>query len=155
MNEQDTLALLIYCNELDGRISPNEIKVQAWADVFNESAREMPFNFAQKVAKKHYSIVDVLITPNTFVKAWSDHRRFRTELQMTDAAEVSERHCKQVGCMCTHSGACFKGWIDIDSQTTAPCRVCRASLATVLDEIPPLGMRQDHDMARIRNRGKT
>jgi hypothetical protein len=154
MNETDALALLIYCNELDGRHSPNELKVRAWLDVFNDAAPAMSVSFAKEIARKHYALLDVMITPSTFVKAWRETQRMRSITNLNIDEDQADRHCRFSDCQCTHTGPCFRGWIDNDQHTTSPCRVCRPSLANVLDEIPPLGKRQDQDEARIRSRFK-
>lgn len=149
MNEKEILTLLIYCNELDGRHSPNEIKVAAWFDVFRETCADMPLFFAQQVARKHYSNLDAMIAPNVFIKEWTQHKR-QKELADT-ARDATGRHCGRGGCMCTHTEPCFKGWIDrIDNTATAPCSTCRPVLAKVLAVIPPPGMRNPGDWARVR-----
>lgn len=146
MTDQEILTLLIYLNELDGRHSPNEIKVKAWADVFSESAPDMPLQFARSAARKHYSLLDDMCTPAVIVRAWK-----RNNSGKHDGSEVSDAHCRKAGCSCSHN-VCYRGWIDLDNGTTKPCGVCRDSLARVLAEIPPPGMRSDHDFSRIRNR---
>lgn len=152
MNEKDTLALLIYCNELDARHSPNEMKVRAWHDVFRESCSGMTLAFASDVARKHYSLVDAMLTPNVFVKAWNDHVHARAIGSLQMDVEQMDRHCKRSSCQCAHTDPCYRGWLDNDKGTAVPCPNCRSSLARVLGQIPPLGMRNDHDMAKIRNR---
>lgn len=153
MNEKETLALLIYCNELDGRHAPNEIKVQAWHDVFKDSVPLMTASFAHDVARKHYGMLDVMISPSTFVKAWRDSQKLRAANSVSLDENAADRHCRRIDCQCTHTGVCYRGWIDT-YEKTVPCRICRSSLMQVLEEIPPLGQRQDHDEARIRNRFK-
>jgi hypothetical protein len=152
MNDTEALALLIYCNELDGRHSPNELKVKAWQDVFADSASAMTVAFAKDIARKHYALLDAMITPSTFVKAWRENRQMRAITTMNLDEDQADRHCRFSNCQCTHTGPCFRGWIDSEGSSTSPCRVCRPSLASILDEIPPLGKRQDQDEARIRNR---
>jgi hypothetical protein len=44
------------------------------------------------------------------------------------------RHCRQVGCRCTHEDPCDRGWRDrLDDRGntvgTAPCPTCRPELA--------------------------
>lgn len=150
MNEKDVLALLIYCNELDGRHSPNELKVRAWHDVFRASSQAMTLPFAQEVARNHYATIEAMITPNVFVRAWRAHQQARSNLAVD--RDMADRHCRRSNCQCVHSEPCYRGWLDNDRGVAVPCPVCRGSLARVLAEIPPVGMRQEHDSARIRNR---
>lgn len=147
VNEIDVLTLLMYCNELDGRHAPNEIKVQAWYDVLVQGAPDMSLSFAREAARRHYSMLDVMITPSTFIRAWTKSVRAQ-EAVLTDG----EAHCQRGGCMCTHTSPCFRGWVDLVDGTTSPCLTCRGSLAAVIAEIPPLGKRKEMDYARIRNR---
>lgn len=62
-----------------------------------------------------------------------------------------DSHCGKAGCSCTHTGGCFKGWIDSDYETR-PCKNCRDSLTDVLALIPGPGHRSTADFARIRER---
>jgi hypothetical protein len=149
MNSTEVLTLLAYCNELDGRHAPNEVKVRAWVDVFNQGAPDMPVAFARDVAKRHYAHIDDMITPSTFIRMWANHKKTREIAQNVNS---SDAHCKRHDCRCTHTSPCYRGWLDNDEGTAVPCRVCRSSLADVLDRIPPRGMRQEHDFALIRNR---
>lgn len=145
MDDRNVLQLLIFCNELDGRHAPNELKVRAWADVFNQGAAGMTLEFAMDVAKRHHATVDQMITPAVFVRSWKTHRAAK-EAAFADA----EAHCRRQGCACTHSGDCDRGWLD-RGDAVAPCPVCRPTLAGVLAEVSPLGRRTDYDYVRIRS----
>jgi hypothetical protein len=152
MNDTDVLGLLIYANELDGRISPNEVKVRAWADVINEHAPDMPVTFAQDVARKHYGKLDAMITPSVFVKAWHD-RLFIRNASAIDRMDV-DRHCGTPHCGCNHH-VCYRGWIDgEDSHRTQPCGTCRSDLFEMLLKMPPPGMRNSSDQAALQGRSK-
>lgn len=153
MKDTEVLSLLIYANELDGRHAPNEAKVFAWSEVLNESAPGMPLDFATGVIKKHYSKLEVMISPAVIVKAWHDYRRVRADAALSMDAANADRHCKRSGCMCSHTEPCYKGWVDPPSNDrTVPCPVCRRDLLDVLDRIPPLGLRGEHDYALLRTR---
>jgi hypothetical protein len=152
MNEREVLTLLIYCNELDGRHAPNEIKVAAWHDVFSNEAQGMTLSFAQDIARRHYSTLqDVMITPAGFVKAWRDHRKY----QQAQRVEINnlERHCGKQYCVCTHGDPCYRGWIDyLGEDYTVPCGVCRADLRDALAKVPSRGRREQHHFEAIRTR---
>lgn len=147
MNEEDVLSLLIFCNELDGRHSPNDIKVQAWREVFIQGAPDMPLTFARDAARRHYALLDAMITPSSFVRAWTKSQR----AQQASLAD-GEAHCQKGGCRCTHTNPCYRGWIDSVEGWTSPCPECRSSLSSVLDVIAPLGKRKEVDYSQIRNR---
>lgn len=146
MNQKDVLALLVYCNELDGRHAPNELKVAAWTEVFDESAKGMTLPFAQNVARKHYSMTDDMVAPFVFVREWRNERR---KFSLVDV-QAHGRGCGFAGCRCTHEEPCFKGWVDReDGSATAPCKQCRSELAGVLAVIPPPGMRRPSDWEKL------
>lgn len=151
MIDAEVLGLLIYANELDGRHSPNELKVAAWQDVLQESAPGMTVEFARDTIRKHYAATDAMLTPSTLVGAWSKQRRYVAESRMALTDVSPERHCGKQNCICTHGDPCFKGWIDYDDYTS-PCRMCRGDLANALDMIAPLGKRSEHDWATLRMR---
>lgn len=37
-------------------------------------------------------------------------------------------HCGKQTCYCTHSGGCYKGWIDSPDGPTKPCPMCRPAV---------------------------
>ena len=146
MNSKEVLSLLIYCNELDGRHSPNEAKVVAWTDVLS-ICPDMPLSFAKEVAKRHYGKFEEMLAPSQILKAWQ-HRQ--EALRAAVESRQTERACGRSGCLCTHTAPCYKGWIDDPSgDTTAPCPNCRAELRQILSEIPGPGMRSAAHIARI------
>lgn len=151
MNRTQVGTLLDYVNGLDPLWSNSEERSLAWFDLFQKEAPGMDYAWAEKAVARHYAVPERgTLVPGGLVAAWHDHQRARMD---NDAAEaVSDAHCGRAGCACTHTGVCYKGWIDSPDGPTAPCRVCRASLAEVLDEIPPLGERSAADHAKIRNR---
>lgn len=151
MTDDEILGLLIYANELDGRHSPNEAKVYAWQEVLEQGAPGMTVQFAKDQIKKHYSLVDAMITPAVLVNAWKQARRIAAEARIAQEQHSPERHCGRTGCLCTHTEPCFKGWFDSEYETS-PCPVCRSSLAHVLAKVGPPGGRTDSDLSIIRHR---
>lgn len=69
----------------------------------------------------------------------------------TDADGFGDAHCGRAGCACIHRRGCFKGWMAHEVYAV-PCGVCRSSLAAVLDELPPPGLRSAADLTRLRTR---
>lgn len=147
MNRTEVAAMLTYVNTLDGRVGYDVPTVQAWSDVL---IGQIESGWAATFVRKHYATSNDCITPSWLNKGWREHESF---MQARALVENSEAHCGKVGCRCTHSEPCYKGWLDRDGENvTAPCPKCRQSLWEVLMEIPPLGMRSDADSAMIRNR---
>lgn len=151
MREVEVARLLAFANGLDQRQGIDTVKVQAWFAQFQQEAPSMEYLWAERYAARHYSEPEKgMLTPGHLVKAWREHLRLKADREFVTE---NDAHCGHAYCACTHTGPCYKGWIDNDEgRTTAPCRVCRESLAKVLGEIAPLGYRSAHDQSRIRNR---
>ena len=149
MNANEVLGILIYANELDGRHSPNEAKVLAWQEVINSEAHAMTARFARETIAKHYAATDSMLSPSLLVKAWREHERNASDARVAKEG-ASETHCGRSGCSCGHDGDCFKGWVD--SDVTAPCPVCRPTLANAIYAMPSPGSRSSHDWAALRSR---
>ena len=150
MTNDDVLMLLVYANELDGRHSPNEVKVLAWREVFDKEAPDMDVQFAKEQITHHYARTDVMASPVVLVTAWKEHLRTLHDARLSRQRGV-EGHCGRGGCLCTHDGKCYKGWIDHD-RGTEPCPMCRPELTDALHAIPEPGKRNEHDLATLRNR---
>lgn len=151
MTNDEVLMLLAYANELDGRHSPNELKVAAWQDVLQDAAPGMTLAFARDTIRNHYATMEDMLTPANLVGSWKKHTRYLAESKLSAAQSLPERHCGIVNCVCTHGDPCFKGWIDYDTYTS-PCRMCRGDLANTLDRIGPVGERTEHDWTTLRGR---
>jgi hypothetical protein len=151
MSDNDVLGLLIYANELDGRHAPNEAKVYAWKEVFDESAPGMDAQFAKEAIRRHYSLTDEMVSPAKIIKSWNTKRRAQQDAKAAFQGDTYERHCGRGACRCTHAEPCFKGWMDSD-EATSPCPMCRGDLVEVLLRVAPLGSRSEHDYAAIRSR---
>jgi hypothetical protein len=146
MNTKEIAVMLSFASTLDGRVPFDEVGVTAWAHVLEPDIEN---RWAADFVKRHYGRTSDMLIPSVLNKGWLEHKRNQRLTTLT----TSESHCQRLGCTCTHTDACFKGWLDIEDRTV-PCSICRSSLAVVLQQIPPLGHRQEHDEARIRNRFK-
>jgi len=64
-------------------------------------------------------------------------------------------HCGRPGCRCAHAYGCTRGWIDhtdhAGNDRTQPCEQCRPDLARRVKGVPPPGMRNERDLAVLRN----
>jgi hypothetical protein len=66
-----------------------------------------------------------------------------------------DAHCRQPGCHCTHTGDCYRGWIDIvedEKMYVLPCRTCRPAQRRVTQESPDRRTMQERLQARAMNR---
>ena len=62
-----------------------------------------------------------------------------------------DAHCRTPGCVCTHGGGCYRGWIDLMGEPlTTPCPTCRPDLYRRVRELPAPGMRDPSDLAKLR-----
>jgi hypothetical protein len=154
MTNEEVLGLLIYCTELDGRHSPNELKVLAWREVFDESAPGMDVGFAREAVRRHYGKYEEMVAPAGICRAWALSRQQKREEDILTINQ-SEAHCPRRDCMCTHTNGCYRGWMDQpDREVAIPCVICRGELHDVLGAIPPPGQRTERDMRLISNRHK-
>jgi hypothetical protein len=151
MNDTEVLGLLIYANELDARHSPNEAKVYAWQEVLQEGAPDLTMAFARDCIRSHYATLDVMITPAAIVQAWRKHARRTAEIRSATSIAEPDAHCGRPTCMCSHTAACFKGWID-QEHVTSPCPQCRPQLRAILAQVAPPGKRTEKDWTIIRLR---
>ena len=59
---------------------------------------------------------------------------------MTSAGyQQLDAHCGRTTCPCTHTGECYRGWIDIredDHEYTIPCRTCDPQRRRVTETAP-------------------
>lgn len=149
MKEAEVARLLAFANGLDQRQGIDTVKVQAWYAQFQQEAPTMEYLWAERYAATHYAEPERgMLTPGHLIKAWREHLRRQADREF---ATSNEAHCGFTNCPCTHSGGCYKGWIDNDEgHTTAPCPRCRPTLHAVLGEVAPLGYRSAHDHQRIR-----
>lgn len=150
MNKSEIALFLSFASTLDGRVPFDEAAIEAWALVLE---KDMEGKWASEFVKKHYARGDDMLIPSVMNRGWQESKRTRAQAVWSGDAEASDRHCRRTGCQCTHSAPCYRGWIDKeDNSSTSPCPVCRRSLADVLVTIAPLGLRDEHDFAAIRNR---
>jgi len=150
MNELEVARLLAFANGLDQRHGIDDVKVQAWYAAFAQEAPTITYSFAQTFASRHYATDEKgMLTPAHLVKGWREHQRMVSDREYVTEGDA---HCGRRTCECTHTGPCFKGWIDgVHEHATSPCRVCRPTLAAALDSVAPLGYRSQHDQTVIRS----
>ena len=149
MNKSDISAMLIFASTLDGRIPYDPQAVEAWAQVLNN---RIDTGWAAQFLKSHYGKADDLITPSHFNRAWSDYERYKV---INHSGEKNDGHCGKAGCRCVHTGQCYRGWVDSQTEgMTAPCPICRQELYDTLSTLPAPGKRGDADQSRIQNRFK-
>ena len=149
MNLEGTAVLLTYINQLDARIVLSETRVAAWSNLLTEQAPSLTSEEAQRFVTQHYANQSTAITPDLLVKVCREKEQAREAAMLP---QDIDSHCGRTGCPCTHSGLCFKGWIDSQEGRATPCRQCRTALSLVLDEIAPIGSRHDHDHSRIQSK---
>ena len=65
--------------------------------------------------------------------------------------DTNDAHCRTSGCACTHTGDCYRGWIDITMEGreyALPCRTCRPQQRRVTQEAPDRRAMQERLQAR-------
>ena len=123
MNDRDVLQLLIFANELDSRVAPNELRVVAWREVLASQAAGLSVEVACEIVAHHYGNSGDMLTPVVVVRGWRQRARVIAETGLPDGS------CGRVGCVCDHV-ACDRGWLQDGpgEAAVAPCRVCRPNV---------------------------
>lgn len=67
-----------------------------------------------------------------------DDEAARHKAEARERHKTEERrkgaHCGRQTCYCTHSGGCYKGWLDTPDGPTKPCPTCRPGVYDRLKE---------------------
>jgi hypothetical protein len=64
-----------------------------------------------------------------------------------------DAHCRIPGCVCTHDGDCYRGWLDITSdgrEYAIPCRTCRPAQRRVTQLAPDRAAMRERLQARAK-----
>lgn len=151
MTPDDAARLLTFLSGLDPTQMPATpedvaVKATAWAATIVDAAS---LDFCREAAIRHYRVTPDHMTPHHFNAAWQRHSRQPSE-RLRSAPEA---HCGRADCDCTHSGGCFKGWVDSDAGPTQPCGRCRPWTARRVADVPRPGHRSDGDLAHLRGEG--
>lgn len=151
MNLQETEQTLMVISRHQQWFKADEMTSLSWHESLEPSIDR---DWAIKHVTKHFAKHDTSITASSLNKAWSDYLSYKAIGNIDREAE--EARCVFPECRCTHSGGCYKGWIDnSEGSTTAPCPSCRPSLYKTLHEVNPLGQRTDADSTVIQMRFKS
>lgn len=81
MREVEVAALLLFVNGLDQRQGTDELKVRAWASMFDNECADMDAAWAKGVVEHHYALTDDMLTPGHLVRAWKKRKALRYELE--------------------------------------------------------------------------
>lgn len=137
-------------------VDPTKETVAVWAaSLYGEIPREFALQWLA-VWYSEFRDPSGHVRPAHINKAWRDHVKLVTHSNYSkdkskEDRALYERRCTRVGCTCSHTGPCYKGWIDSkDGDTTQPCQTCNPKLADRLSQMPPRGERNDSDFHAFR-----
>ena len=63
-------------------------------------------------------------------------------------------HCDWTECRCTHSGGCYRGWLDNDQGVAVACPNCRPGLSDMIHDMPERGQRKQSDTAVLSDKNR-
>lgn len=140
MDSTDAHELLRWLAQYDARVMPADprsqaIKAMAWSQSINAA---IPLDWARRAATGHYAESKDELWPSWFNREWTEEQRRRASAERPEAHGPADAHCGKLGCACTHTGGCYRGWIDTpDVSATQPCQTCRFELHKVVKGLPP------------------
>jgi hypothetical protein len=79
MTQTEIAILLALANGHDQRQGIDDVRVQAWWDLLNQEAPDMPFEFAKETINRHYALVTGMVMPAHLVTAWKNYKARRRD----------------------------------------------------------------------------
>jgi hypothetical protein len=75
MRQAEIAVILVLANGHDQRQGIDDVRVQAWWDLFNQEAPLMTVDFARQFVNRHYATSTDMLMPAHLVTAWKSYRR--------------------------------------------------------------------------------
>lgn len=75
MKQAEVAVLLALANGHDQRHGVDDVKVQAWWNLFEQEAPDMPVDFARQAINRHYALFTDMLMPSHLVTAWKSYRQ--------------------------------------------------------------------------------
>lgn len=75
MRQAEVAVILVLANGHDQRQGIDDVRVQAWWDLFNQEAPMMDADFARQFVNRHYATSTEMLMPAHLVTAWKSYRR--------------------------------------------------------------------------------
>jgi len=79
MNQQQVAVLLALANGHDQRHGIDDVKVQAWHSLFQQTCPDLDPDFAARKINEHYAKNTEMLMPAHLVQAWKAHRQLQRE----------------------------------------------------------------------------
>lgn len=79
MKQAEVALLLALANGHDQRHGIDDVKVQAWWNLFEQEAPDMPMEFAAERINRHYALLTEMVMPAHLVTAWKHQKARRRE----------------------------------------------------------------------------
>lgn len=75
MKQAEVAVILVLANGHDQRQGIDDVRVQAWWDLFQQEVPTMTAEFARQFVNKHYASSTDMLMPAHIVTAWKSYRR--------------------------------------------------------------------------------
>jgi hypothetical protein len=75
MRQAEVAVILVLANGHDQRQGIDDVRVQAWWDLFNQEAPMMDVDFARQFVNRHYATSTDMLMPAHLITAWKSYRR--------------------------------------------------------------------------------
>jgi len=75
MKQAEVALILVLANGHDQRQGIDDVRVQAWWDLFQQEAPRMTVDFAREYVNRHYSLTTDMLMPAHLVTAWKNYYR--------------------------------------------------------------------------------
>lgn len=87
MKQAEVAVLLALANGHDQRHGVDDVKVQAWWNLFEQEAPDMPVTFAKEAINRHYAILTEMVMPAHIVTAWKIYKARKRDTRTLEAAQ--------------------------------------------------------------------
>ena len=79
MKQAEIATLLALANGHDPRQRLDDIRVQAWWDLMQQEAPDMPYDFAHEQVNRHYALFTDMLMPAHLITAWKNLKQRRRD----------------------------------------------------------------------------
>lgn len=75
MRQAEIATLLALANGHDSRQRVDDIRVQAWFDLMQQEAPDMPYEYAREQVNRHYALMTDMLMPAHLITSWRNYKQ--------------------------------------------------------------------------------
>ncbi len=79
MKQAEVATLLVLANGHDPRQRIDDIRVQAWYDLMQQEAADMPYEYAREQVNRHYALMTDMLMPAHLITSWRNYKQRRRD----------------------------------------------------------------------------